>query len=223
MQINNMHSDVPLAVPRLIKWLALLLILKVTIGIVYEYRNYLPPNFQSDFLLGRESHFWGAYRWAFYLHLISGPLALLLCTLLMSDRLRYAAPAWHRRLGRALAVCTLLFVVPSGLWMARYAATGLVAAVGLSLLAVATGTSVACGWRAALDNQWERHRWWMWRTFALLCSAVVLRLLGGLAAVTQCDPRWAYPASIWISWLGPLALVETSRAVSRSTHGAAKV
>jgi hypothetical protein len=79
------------------------------------------------------------------------------------------------------------------------------------MLAVATGTSVACGWRAALGRQWERHRWWMWRTFALLGSAVVLRLLGGLAAVTQIEAQGAYPASIWISWLGPLILVESAR------------
>lgn len=218
-----MPRQVPFVVPRLIKWLAVLLILKVTFSILYEYRNYLPPNFQSDFLLGRESHFWGSYSWAFYVHLISGPLALLLCTLLMSERLRNAAPAWHRRLGQAQAICTLLFVVPSGLWMARYAATGLFAAVGLSLLAVATGTSVVCGWRAARAEQWDRHRWWMWRTFALLCSAVVLRLLGGLAAVTQLEAQWAYPASIWLSWLGPLIVVEASRVLSRSTNGATMV
>lgn len=206
-----MQRDIPFVVPRLITGLAVLLILKVTCGIVYEYRNYLPPNFQSDFLLGRESHFWGPYSWAFYVHLFSGPPALLLCTLLLSNRLRTAAPAWHRRLGRAQAVCTLLFVVPSGLWMARYAATGLVAAIGLSLLAVATGTSVACGWQAARGKDWERHRWWMWRTFALLCSAVVLRLLGGLSAVAQIETQWAYAASIWISWLGPLTLLESAR------------
>jgi hypothetical protein len=211
MRIKIMPRHVPFVVPRLITVLAVLLILKVTLGIVYEYRNYLPPNFQSDFLLGRESHFWGTYSWAFYVHVISSPVALLLCTLLMSNRLRNAAPTWHRRLGRAQAICTLLFVVPSGLWMAPFAATGAVAAGGLSLLAVATGASVACGWRAALGQRWERHRWWMWRTFALLCSAVVLRLLGGLAAVAQIEAQWAYPASIWISWLGPLTLIESAR------------
>jgi hypothetical protein len=49
----------------------------------------------------------------------------------------------------------------------------------------------------------------MWRTFVLLCSAVVLRMLGGLATVAHLDAAWLYPASIWASWLVPLLALES--------------
>jgi len=51
----------------------------------------------------------------------------------------------------------------------------------------------------------------MWRTFILLCSAVVLRMIGGLATVAHFDAEWLYPLSTWVSWLVPLLVFESSR------------
>ena len=55
------------------------------------------------------------------------------------------------------------------------------------------------------------HRLWMWRTFVLLGSAVVLRLIGGLATVADFDALWLYPFSTWASWLVPLLIFEARR------------
>jgi len=197
--------------PRVLTILALLLIWKVTASVVIGYRDYIPPNFESDFLRGREACFWGAYRWAFYTHLVSGPTSLILGTILISDRFRRIVPAWHRRLGRMQVVCVLLFVAPSGFWMAYYAATGAVAAAGLGSLAIATAASVVLGWRSALRRRFADHRRWMSRTFILLCSAVVIRMIGGLATVAQFDAAWLYPVSTWASWLAPLLVFELSQ------------
>ena len=116
--------------PRVLTILAALLVWKVTLSVVFEYRNYFPPNFESDFLRGREPYFWGAYRWAFYTHLVSGPASLMLGTILVSDRFRRFVPTWHRRLGRMQAAACCCSLAPSGLWMAYYAATGAIAAAG---------------------------------------------------------------------------------------------
>jgi hypothetical protein len=204
-----MHKTSSFTLSRLLTILAAILIWKVTLSAVIEYRNYIPPNFDSDFLRGREPYFWGAYGWAFYTHLASGPASLILGTILVSDRFRKAAASWHRRLGRLQAACVLLLVAPSGLWMAFYAATGAVAAAGLGLLAIATATCVALGWRAAVMRRFTNHRRWMWRTFILLCSAVVIRTIGGLATVAQIDAPWLYPLSTWASWLVPLLVFES--------------
>jgi hypothetical protein len=204
---------------RVLVILVAVLIWKVTLSIVLEYRNYVPPNFESDFLRGRESHFWGAYSWAFYLHLISGPPSLILGTVLVSERLRRRSLAWHRRLGRLQVALVLLLVAPSGLWMAFYAATGAVAGVGLGLLAVATASCAWFGWRAAVARRFGDHRRWMWRTFVLLCSAVVLRMIGGLATVLELDADWLYPLSTWACWLVPLLVLEiSSRSVSQGRN-----
>ena len=190
---------------------AALLICKVIVSVMIGYRDYFPPNFHTDFLLGRGSYFWGPYCWAFYAHLISGPATLLLGTALISERFRKLAPRWHRRLGRAQVLGILLLLVPSGLWMARYAATGAVAGAGLASLAIATAACTIMGWRAAVRRRFDVHRRWVWRTYLLLCSAVVIRLIGGLATVCQFDAFWLYPLAAWASWLVPLLVFESLR------------
>src|SRR6478736_2570166 len=99
---------------RLVVWAAVLLVLKVTLSVVAGYRQYLPPDFDADFLLGREAYFYGAYAWAFYAHLVAGPTTLVVGTILISERFRRQAPKWHRRLGRLQVASVLLMLVPSG-------------------------------------------------------------------------------------------------------------
>lgn len=193
---------------RLIQWLTAWLIVQTTVVVVLGYRDYLPPNFHADFLLGRSGNFFGAYRWAFYAHIFSGPVTLLLGLLLTSDAFRRRYPMWHRWLGRVQGVLVLLLVAPSGLWMAHYA-PGIVAQSGFAALAIATGACAAMGWREAVRRSFESHRWWMLRCYALLCSAVVLRLIGGLSDLT--GAHGTYPLAAWISWLLPLAGVELWR------------
>jgi hypothetical protein len=188
-----------------------ILIAKVTLSVLWEYRNYLPPNFQADFLLGREEYFWGCYAWAFYIHIASGPPALVCGLFLVSRRLRAAFPQWHRRIGRLQVANVVLLVAPSGLWMAFYALTGTIAAVGLAALAIATAVCITLGWRNAVRRQFHRHEVWMQRTVLLLSSAVVIRLIGGAATVLQLDAEWIYPFSVWTSWVAPLAAFELRR------------
>ena len=207
-----------LTLPRVLSVLAALLIWKVVLSVVIDYRDYFPPNFESDFLRGRAPYFWGAYGVAFYTHLVAGPAALVLGTLLVSDRFRRFAPLWHRRSGRLQAAGVLLFVAPSGLWMAYYAETGAIAAAGLGSLAIATATCVTVGWRSAVGHSFTNHRRWMWRTFILLCSAVVIRMIGGLATVAEIDVPWLYPFSTWASWLVPLLVFELTQLLKPSTE-----
>ncbi len=210
-----------------------LLILKVTLSVMLGYRDYFPPNFDSDFLHGRQSYFYSGYQWAFYLHIVSGPLSLFFGLILLSERLRRRFPRWHRSIGKVQIAIVLLLVAPSGLWMAFYAQTGLVAAVGFSLLAIHTALCAWFGWQSAMKKRFAEHRRWMLRTFLLLCSAVVIRLIGGLATVMEVGVTWIYPLAAWASWLVPLAIFEVSRIInsrlgksrklseSHSTHVAA--
>jgi uncharacterized membrane protein len=192
----------------ILTFLAGVLIVKIVISIVSNYHNYVPPNFTSDFLRGREHFFFGAYQWAFYAHMISGPVSLILGLILISEKFRTRFPSWHRCLGRFQVACVLLLVTPSGLWMAYYAAAGPIAGVGLATLAIATAICVSQGASAAVARRFTDHRRWMWRCYLLLCSAVVLRLIGGLATVTGVTATWVDPLAAWISWLAPLSAFE---------------
>lgn len=208
---------------RYVALLASLLIVKVTIGVVLAYRDYFPPNFRADFLLGRESYFFGAYSWAFYAHILAGPVTLLLGLALVSERFRVRWLRWHRRLGKLQMALVALVLAPSGAWMAWYAQSGAIAGTGFFVLAVATGVSALLGWRAAVRREFAAHRRWMWRCFLLLCSAVTLRLVGGFAVAAEFDQDWIYPATAWLSWLAPLAafeVVEIARARNQASREA---
>lgn len=185
-----------------------LLIAKVTVVVMTNYPDYLPPDFSSDFLLGREDYFFGSYQWAFYSHIAAGPVTLVLGMILLSDRFRRRFPQWHRRLGKLQVACVLLLLTPSGLWMAFHAQTGPVAGVGFAALALMTGLSAIRGWRSAVQKRFVSHRRWMWRCYLLLCSAVVLRLTAGLFTVTGVEAEWTYALTAWTSWLVPLAIFE---------------
>jgi uncharacterized membrane protein len=222
MQISRLErlgQDDALAQPervpaRLLRRLGAALILVVTARIVATYGAYFPPNFRSEFLLGREPHFHSADRAAFYAHIVSGPLALVVGLALVADGIRARWPTWHRRLGWIQVLNVLLVVSPSGLVMARHAAAGPIAGAGLATLALATAGCVTMGVRAAMRHQFRAHRRWMWRCFLLLSSAVVLRLIGGLATVTGFGPEWLDPAANWVAWLAPLAVFEAWEVVN---------
>ena len=92
----DMRPHHPTLPEHILTLLAGVLILKVTISVVINYHNYFPPDFTSDFLRGRERHFLGVYRWAFYTHIMSGPVSLILGLILIGERSRTRFPRWHR-------------------------------------------------------------------------------------------------------------------------------
>lgn len=200
---------------QILKLLLYVLIVRVTVAIVSNYRDYFPPNFASEFLLDRESYFFGSYQWAFYTHIISGPVTLLLGIPLVSDRFRMKQPRWHRILGRIQVVCVLFFLVPSGLWMAFHTESGVIASAGFASLSIATGLCVARGFQSAVRRRFVDHRRWMWRCYLLLCSAVVLRIMGGIVTVMELDTAWSYPIAAWASWLLPLAVFEVQERAAK--------
>ena len=201
----NEKSVIPFVI---LKWMVGVLIVKVTISVVMLYPGYFSPDFEMDFLLGRQSYFWGSYSWSFYVHLISGPPTLIVGMLLLSDRFRKFRPGWHRMLGRFQIANVLFFLVPSGIGMAFYAMTGPVAGAGFVLLSIATAAVAFLGWKRAVQKKFKSHRQWMMRLYVLLCSAVVIRVIGGMTTVLQYSEQWVYMMSAWLSWLAPLAILE---------------
>lgn len=185
------------------------LVAKTVVVTLISFGGYFPPDFRAPFLVGREEYFFGPYRWAFYTHVLSGPVCLVAGLVLLSERVRLRWPQVHRRLGK-LQVATILWVLtPSGLGMAPYAEGGRVAVAGFASLAVVTGLCAALGWRAAVLRRFIDHRQWMLRTYMLLVSAVVLRGMGGAAEVLSLEGT--YPYAAWLSWILPLAGLELLR------------
>ena len=155
--------------------------------------------------MGREGYFFQGYQIPFYVHIVAGPISLVMGWFLVTKQSHKWR--WHRVAGRIQVANVLVLVAPSGLWMAFYSPSG-TAAVGFGVLAVATWLITLCGFRWALKRDFDRHRRWMLRVFALLCSAVFLRMVGGLATVMNLTQEWIYSFSAWACWLMPLAVIE---------------
>src|SRR5947209_16112604 len=129
-----------------LRWLAVVLILRVLAAILANYPDYFPPKFDSLFLQGREATFAGVYRPAFYVHIFSGPVVLFNGLILLSGSVRRRHGGLHRLLGRVQVAVLLLFMLPSGVVMSRHAFGGWPAGLSFVLLSAATaGCAVAGG------------------------------------------------------------------------------
>lgn len=185
-----------------------LLGVRVFLGILSEYPKYLPPDFDSAFLTGREKSFTPFYATAFYIHLVSGPLAILLGCFLVWSRGRGRWRTWHRWAGRVQMAQVFALLVPTGLIMARDAFAGPIAGAGFAALSIATGATAAIALYHAINKRISLHERWATRCFILLVSPLLLRVIAGAAIVTQYESLVTYQLNAWLSWLVPLLSYE---------------
>jgi hypothetical protein len=187
---------------------AAILGLKILASIVLQYRGYFPPDFESPFLIGRESTFTPLYATAFYVHIVSGPLAILLVAFLLFTSGAAKLRPWHRWAGRAQAVLIFVLLVPSALVMAPRAFAGPLAGFGFAALAIATAWCAGVAVWHVRSRRIAQHRKWAVRCFVLLISPLIFRLVAGGLIVTGWESPLAYCANAWLSWLAPLLICE---------------
>ena len=143
-------------------------------------------------------------RW----HALGGGVVLVIGLLQLLPTIRARAPRAHRVLGRVYVVGALV-TGGAGLYLARWAAGGLVTRVGFAGLAVGVLVTTALAWRHAVRRELDAHRRWMLRSFALFFAAVTLRLeLPLLIAAYGGDFLPAYRIVAWLSWVPNLAWAE---------------
>ncbi len=181
-----------------------ILLVRVLLTILLEYRWYIPPNFDaSAFLGGRRYTFFGLYRVAFYVHIASGPVAIILASFLLLSGGRSRSRQWHRRSGRVLALLVPLLLAPSGLVMARYAYAGPPAALGFAALSLLTCAALLLSVHYARVRKFRLHRRWAERCWLFLVSPLILRLMAGVSIVAGIEATWTYQFNAWASWLIP--------------------
>lgn len=187
----------------------LALFFKVFFSILAEYWWYFPPDFErSNFLSGRRYSFRGLYPAAFYIHILSGPPAALLGLFLVVTGRGKTFRYWHRAAGKLLALDVLLFLVPSGLVMARSAYAGPIAGAGFATLSILTAAYTLVAIYCAMKRNFRAHQHLATACFILLASPLLLRLVTGAAIVLHCESETFYQANAWLSWLAPLAIYE---------------
>lgn len=141
------------------------------------------------------------------LHAVSGVVALVLTPLQFVQAIRRKWPAVHRLTGYlSLSACAV--GAPAGLMLAVGTTAGQVAAVGFAIPALLWPTFAWLGWRAAVERRFDAHRRWMLRLYAIVATAITLRLMLPAAGLMGLDFFPAYRVIAWLSWSTTLVLVE---------------
>lgn len=144
----------------------------------------------------------GIRHWeaAFWVHVFTSLLALLAGFTQFFPGLTSRTPGVHRWMGRIYVMNVCLVTGPASLIMAFYANGGLSSRTAFVILATGWLFTTAMGWRTAMLKQWQHHRAWMIRSYALTLSAITLRAWKWLL-VLLFDPR---PMDVYriVAWLG---------------------
>jgi uncharacterized membrane protein len=138
-----------------------------------------------------------------YAHFIGGGLALSLGAIqLWSKR----PSRLHRWLGRAYCLCVLVAAIGGG-YLSFYSHLGAITGLGFFIADVLWLYTTFIALRFALARQFDAHRRWILRSFALSCAAISLRvLLPSLSLVFSFEISYALVA--WLCWSINLVIIE---------------
>ncbi|HEV8512063.1 MAG TPA: DUF2306 domain-containing protein [Cyclobacteriaceae bacterium] len=163
----------------------------------------------NGFLLTKtESVRYSIYLPAFYIHITTGSIVLMSGVFQLSKWIRTRYPRWHRSAGKFYLFVVLIFTAPSGFVMSLYANGGLSATIAFALLALLWWLFTWKGFQNAVHKQWDTHREFMLRSYALTFSAVTLRLYSFLFALAGFRGESIYVVIAWLSWVLSLIVME---------------
>ncbi len=149
-----------------------------------------------------------AHRTLITLHATCSVIALVVGPFQFLLGLRGRRPSLHRWLGYFYLTVGVGIGGVSGLLLALTAYGGLVSGVGFALLA---GLWLFTGVRALLSvkqRDFELHRIWMMRNYALTFAGVTIRIYLGLFFASGLKFEEFYPALAWLCWVPNLIFVE---------------
>lgn len=157
------------------------------------------------------------------LHVTGGVTALVLMPLQFVRAIRTRWPALHRATGR-LCLLACAIGAPAGFMLALGTTAGPVATVGFAIPAWLWAVFMWLGWRAAVERRFGDHREWMLRAYAIVSTAITLRLMLPATGLLGFEFYPAYRVIAWLSWITNLVLFEyfirrtrgsTTRAIAR--------
>ncbi|GAB2520196.1 DUF2306 domain-containing protein [Nocardiopsis aegyptia] len=154
-------------------------------------------------------------------HIFGGTVLMLLVVLQVWPWLRGRHPAVHRWSGRVYVFGGVVFVGVPALLIPPLSHTGPSSQVGSTLWALAWLAFTVTGYVMACRRRFADHRRWMLRSFVLLYGIALNRLaVAALLLVMLPQAESVYggdvgtpaidlaPASLFLSWMLPLVLLE---------------
>ncbi|WP_270090192.1 DUF2306 domain-containing protein [Sphingobacterium sp. SYP-B4668] len=201
---------------RLIRSNAMLLLWLLVFGysfvlmgeITWRYRYF---DLEANFLLIKQTeistHSW--YKYAFYVHVCSAILTLLAGFTQFNISLLRHSPVWHRRLGYVYVIGVVFFAAPSGILIGLHANGGIWAQVAFVILGILWLLFTVLAFWTATKRNLKAHQKYMYRSFALTCSALTLRYWKVvLVYFFAPNPMDLYQVIAWLGWIPNLIVVE---------------
>jgi uncharacterized membrane protein len=171
---------------------------------------YLGGDYDVGFLLTKQNILYvDVWRYAFYTHITFSLPVLLFGFLQVSETLRKKLPKAHRLIGKFYIGSVLLFSAPSGFVMALYANGGFAAKISFTILSMLWWLFTFRAYTSIRSGQVEKHRAFVYRSFALTLSAITLRtyvfLIPKFVLIRGHD---LYVLVSWLSWMPNLLIAE---------------
>ncbi len=172
--------------------------------------QYIPIRFDVAFLnVKSEAIQHKYYQIAFFSHVFTSIFVLLSGIPQFSKTFRIRYPKVHRFLGKIYVFLILFVASPSGLIMGFHGNGGLFSVIAFIFQAILWYVFTLKAFQYALKKDWQRHRNFMLRSFALTLSAISLRLFKWIIVSTLAlPPMDTYKIVSWAGWVVNLVLVE---------------
>jgi uncharacterized membrane protein len=164
--------------------------------------QYVPIDFKAAFLAVKEEEIaLPYYQVAFFSHVYTSILVLIIGAFQFSNWLRTKYSALHKNLGKIYITLILLVASPSGLIMAVHANGGTYSKLSFILQAVLWFAFTYLAYKHVRNKNWNKHRDFMIRSFALTLSAISLRLFKWMIVHTwELPPMDTYKIVAWAGW-----------------------
>ena len=188
--------------------------LSIAVALV-SYRFIVPG---MEVVYANETHQLLTFKNAFYLHIITAPIALFVAPFQLSKRFRAKSVRRHRLMGRIYCAAVLVAGV-TGVLIGFNAKGGPIAQSGFVLLAVIWLIATFRALQVVRLGQIGLHQEWMIRSIALTFAGVTLRIMLPAQLVSGISMDVAYPIVAWLCWVPNLVVVEYFIRRSRTAKG----
>lgn len=166
--------------------------------------RYIPIQSEASFLQIKQTEVvqYPYYLPVFFAHVFSAIFAIPAGFTQFNKSLLKSKPKWHRMAGKLYVFAILAVAAPSGFIIGLHANGGTYSVISFTLLALCWFGSTGLALRFALQKNWNQHRNWMYRSYALTLSAVTLRLWKViLVYLFEPHPMEVYQVIAWLGWI----------------------
>lgn len=146
---------------------------------------------------------------AFYIHVFTSMFVLAAGFTQFSPGILRRRKPLHRAMGKGYVVVVLFVTGPASFIMALLANGGFPSRVAFTTLSLLWMYSTAKAWQTVRAGQYDLHRDWMYRSYALTLSAVTLRAWKWLLiALFHLHPLDTYRIVAWMGFVPNLLVAE---------------